>query len=81
MLSIKILFFGITTDLTKTSEISFQMPKNATVKECKLALIAIYPSLKNIDSYAIAVNERYAEDDLVLQSNDVVAIIPPVSGG
>jgi molybdopterin converting factor subunit 1 len=81
MMTIKILFFGITTDLTKTSEISFQMPKNATVKECKWALIGYYPSLKNINSYAIAVNESYAEDDLVLQSNDVVAIIPPVSGG
>ncbi|MDD7913600.1 MoaD/ThiS family protein [Polaribacter ponticola] len=37
--------------------------------------------LKNIDSYAIAVNEEYAADDLILKENDIVAVIPPVSGG
>ena len=37
--------------------------------------------LKNMASYAIAVNESYAVNDLVLNENDIVAIIPPVSGG
>jgi len=27
------------------------------------------------------VNEEYADADYVLQTNDIVALIPPVSGG
>ena len=40
-----------------------------------------FPQLKNINTYAVAVNEIYATDDVVLKENDIVAIIPPVSGG
>jgi molybdopterin synthase sulfur carrier subunit len=29
----------------------------------------------------IAVNNNYAEDDIILQATDEVALIPPVSGG
>ena len=34
-----------------------------------------------MDAYAVAVNEAYAEGTLILKEGDVVAIIPPVSGG
>ncbi|MFT5214356.1 MAG: molybdopterin converting factor small subunit, partial [Patiriisocius sp.] len=47
----------------------------------KTVLKEKYPQLKNIESYAIAVNEVYAEDALFLKEGDVVAVIPPVSGG
>ena len=40
-----------------------------------------FSTLEQIDSYAIAVNEEYAEGEIVLKESDVVAIIPPVSGG
>ena len=40
-----------------------------------------YPQLKEINSYAIAINESYASNETVLKENDIVAIIPPVSGG
>lgn len=80
-MTIKILFFGITTDLTQTSEITLQLKENAKVKDCKVALQEKFPALKNLQTYAIAVNENYADDSVVLQVNDVVAIIPPVSGG
>ena len=40
-----------------------------------------FPQLQNLNSYAIAVNEEYAEDALTLKNGDIVAIIPPVSGG
>ena len=44
-------------------------------------MVAKYPVLENINSYAIAVNESYASDTDILKENDVVAIIPPVSSG
>ena len=80
-MKIELLFFGIASDLVGKNSIDFKLAKNATVKSLKTALITDYSALKNIADFAIAVNEEYAEDELILKENDVVAIIPPVSGG
>ncbi|MCH3881090.1 MULTISPECIES: MoaD/ThiS family protein [Tenacibaculum] len=80
-MKIKILLFGITSDLLETSSLDFEVDTNSSVADLKSALLVKYPQLKNINSYAIAVNESYADSTLILQENDVIAIIPPVSGG
>jgi molybdopterin converting factor subunit 1 len=80
-MKIQILFFGITTDLIGASNIDLEVVNALTVARFKSLLKEEYPQLKNINSYAIAVNESYATDELVLKENDVIAIIPPVSGG
>lgn len=80
-MKIQLLFFGIAADLVGKSSIYYNIKENAAVAALKAALIADYSGLKNSQEFAIAVNEEYAKDDLVLKENDVVAIIPPVSGG
>tara|TARA_B110000046_G_scaffold111382_1_gene118572 strand:+ start:9881 stop:10123 length:243 start_codon:yes stop_codon:yes gene_type:complete len=80
-MKIKTLFFGITTDLVETSNIDLEFSEASTVLDFKNLLKKNYPQLENLDSYAIAVNECYATDDLILKKNDIVAVIPPVSGG
>ena len=80
-MKIQLLFFGITTDLVGENSKSFTINTNTTVHNLKDALIEEFPSLKNINQFAVAVNEEYAEDNLLLKNGDVVAIIPPVSGG
>tara|TARA_B100000508_G_C11406054_1_gene250813 strand:- start:328 stop:570 length:243 start_codon:yes stop_codon:yes gene_type:complete len=80
-MKIQLLFFGITTDLVGLNSASFNFEENTTVKNLKEELTLKYPNLKNIHEFAIAVNETYAEDNLILKESDVVAIIPPVSGG
>lgn len=80
-MKIQLLFFGITTDLVGENSRSFELKTNATVNDLKESLIEEFPSLKNIHQFAIAVNEEYAEDNLILKNKDIVAIIPPVSGG
>jgi len=80
-MKIKTLFFGITADLIGKTELEMVLENSITVSAFKLVLKEEYPQLKNIDSYAIAVNETYAEDSLILKDEDVVAVIPPVSGG
>lgn len=80
-MKIQLLLFGIATDLLQTSSLIVEVSEGCTVASFKKEIAATYPQLENINSYAIAVNEVYASDETVLNSNDVVAIIPPVSGG
>jgi molybdopterin converting factor subunit 1 len=81
MIKIQVLLFGITADLLATSSLEVELEPNSTIQRFKENLLNTYPQLENIDSYAIAVNEEYASNETVLKENDVVAIIPPVSGG
>lgn len=80
-MNIKTLFFGITTDLVGASELQIDVDENKSIKEFKTILKDKFSSLENINSYAIAVNEEYADDVTILEDGDVVAVIPPVSGG
>ena len=80
-MKVQILFFGITTDLLGFSNLELEVTEASTVVNLKRLLKEKYPQLKNMASYAIAVNESYAVNDLVLNENDIVAIVPPVSGG
>ncbi|WP_343328273.1 MoaD/ThiS family protein [Polaribacter staleyi] len=80
-MKIQILFFGITTDLVGASNLDLEIADALTVVGFKNFLKEEYLQLKNINSYAIAVNESYAADELALKEGDVIAVIPPVSGG
>ncbi|WP_369048048.1 molybdopterin converting factor subunit 1 [Tenacibaculum sp. UWU-22] len=80
-MKIKILFFGITTDLMGCSDLALDVEKKTTIAFFKSVIKKKYPQLQNIDQYAIAVNEQYVNNEFSLQENDVIAIIPPVSGG
>lgn len=80
-MKITILFFGITTDLVGESSVPFSIKDNTSIKDLKENLKNEFPNLKNINDFAIAANEEYATDDLFLKEGDIVAIIPPVSGG
>lgn len=80
-MNIKTLFFGITTDLVSASELQIDVDENTSIKEFKTILKDKFSGLENINSYAIALNEEYADDVTILEDGDVVAVIPPVSGG
>ena len=81
MMMIKTLFFGIAKDLIGASELKIDVAENSSVKDFETILKNEFSTLENLNSYAIAVNEAYANDDFILKTGDVVAIIPPVSGG
>ncbi len=80
-MKIQVLLFGISADLVGKSSLDFELNRNATVNSFKTALLSEFSKLTQLNSYAIAVNESYASDETILKENDVVAIIPPVSGG
>ena len=81
-MKLKILFFGITRDLTDTSETVLEVKEvSINLRDLKKILQKKYPNLTDLDMYAFAGNEEYANPETVLKDNDVVAVIPPVSGG
>ena len=80
-MNLTILLFGISTDLVGEKSIFFPVSPNTTVSEFKVLLQKKYPQLSEINSYAIAINESYAVNETILKENDLIAIIPPVSGG
>ncbi|WP_233861516.1 MoaD/ThiS family protein [Tenacibaculum piscium] len=80
-MKITVLCFGIATDLIKKSSLELTLPENCTVTSFKKLLTTQYPELANISAYAVAINERYAQENNTIKENDIIAIIPPVSGG
>lgn len=80
-MDVNILLFGITKDLVGKQKLQMQLPEGTVVANFKKLLSKKYPELIELNSLAIAVNSEYASDDVVLHSNDEIALIPPVSGG
>ncbi len=80
-MKIQLLFFGITSDITGKREDSIAINEKTSVKNLKSLLIEKYPKLKNYASFSIAVNTEYANDTVIIKNNDIIALIPPVSGG
>ncbi|MEM1319379.1 MAG: molybdopterin converting factor subunit 1 [Bacteroidota bacterium] len=80
-MEINILAFGIAKDILGSNQLQLQLPEAATVAQLKQLLLEKYPAFEDLRALAIAVNSAYADDQLPLQQQDEVALIPPVSGG
>ncbi|MEQ8476706.1 MoaD/ThiS family protein [Fulvivirga sp.] len=79
-MELNVLLFGVTKDIIGGSTTSVTL-EDSSVLGLKSKLFDDYPKLKGLNSLLIAVNNEYADDDLIIKSSDEVAIIPPVSGG
>ena len=75
-----ILLFGVAKDIAGAA----LLEKPAQVRDVaslKAWLYAAYPGLQQLKSMMIAVNRTYAADSQLINEEDEVAVIPPVSGG
>ncbi len=75
------MYFGVSRDQADKDEEDLVIRENLTAGDFKKKLMEMYPKLDDIHSFALAVNESYADDSLMLNDGDTVAVIPPVSGG
>ena len=80
-MKIKTLFFGITRDIVENRSVEFDLPKGITINIFQKKLLEKYMGLTDIENYAFAVNEEYVNIEHIIKEGDVVAVIPPVSGG
>ena len=68
-------------DIVEKNSVTLEFEDKLSIKEFRQQLMNIFPGLKEMETYTIAVNEEYAEEEQLLSENDTIAIIPPVSGG
>jgi molybdopterin synthase sulfur carrier subunit len=80
-MNVNILAFGIVKDIFQRPCIEIELKGKATVETLKSSLEEKFPRLKQLASYMIAVNDEYAAVNDLINANDEIAIIPPVSGG
>lgn len=80
-MKINIKLFGITRELVGKMSLETDLQENISVGELLQTLKKSYPELEKLTSLMIAVNSEYVNEKAVLQVNDEVALIPPVSGG
>ncbi|MDQ0162993.1 molybdopterin converting factor subunit 1 [Bacillus alveayuensis] len=76
---IRILLFAHLKEQLNAEEITLPFPE-LTVHQLRQELKDRY-GLSSVSSLMIAVNEEFATDDEMIREGDVVALIPPVSGG
>ncbi len=80
-MKITILFFGILKDIVGENSIELPIKKNTSIINLKTGLLEDYKKLNKYNNFSVAVNEAYVEANYILKNGDVVALIPPVSGG
>ena len=66
--------FGIARDIMGGSDVSLSESIH-NVAELKSLLFNRYPKLKDLNSLLIAVNQKYASDEIPLTETDEIAII------
>ena len=77
-MEIKILGFGQISDIFGKSGLVTSGQKNT--EELIYELIKKFPELKNT-KFSIALNNKIVNEKTDLKENDVVALLPPFSGG
>jgi MoaE-MoaD fusion protein len=80
-ITIQVLLFGVCREIAG-EEHTLQLPVGSQITVALEYLIADYPPLADFQQRLLfAINESYATADQILQAGDVLAILPPVSGG
>lgn len=81
-ISVTVLFFAAAKDAARASELLIKAPYPATVRSIKAQVFDQLPEISRMSrSLMVAVNETYAVDETQVMDGDVVAFLPPVSGG
>lgn len=82
MITVRIKFFAVLRDIVGSGEKVIALPIESRASGIVDALVIDYPEMRKWKEHLrVAVNWEYVPPSYLLQDNDEVAIIPPVSGG
>ena len=78
----RVLLFGIAREIVGKREIVVDSADTvSTVAQLKNWINQEYPRMQQLKTFAVAVDNEYAEDAQTVSVQNEIAIIPPVSGG
>ncbi|MGE0567403.1 MAG: MoaD/ThiS family protein [Bacteroidia bacterium] len=77
MAKVKVELFGVVAEICGAKHMQLE---NSSILEIKELLNSMHPELKNI-SLIYAVNNSIIEKNKNLADGDVIAVMPPFSGG
>lgn len=81
-MQVQVVYLGMLREIAGCERETVQLNDAATLAELYGQLQQRFPKLQDFrGAIALAVNYEYASGTVVLQDNDEVALIPPVSGG
>ncbi len=81
-MNIRVLFFGMTHDLTGIGEEQLELPEGGRLEDLWQRYETRFPRLAEMsESLVTAVNQEVAGRSHPLRDGDEVAFLPPVSGG
>lgn len=76
----KVLYFAHLKEIININEEQITLNQDYSVLNFKQYLVEKHPELK-VETFQVAVNEEFVQESSVITDQDVVALIPPVSGG
>lgn len=80
-MTITVIFFAALRDIVGCSEQQFEFTgAQLSVAQFTEELLARFPRL-TMEGVRVALNEEFVERESIIVDGDVVALIPPVSGG
>lgn len=81
--NVTILFFAQARELAKLKNTTAQVPQALFGRDLRSLLVDQFNLLSIRNIFILAVNENYIADSslIILKENDIVAVIPPISGG
>ena len=81
-LRVKVQLFAWLREAAATVDLILEVPVGGSGLDARAALARRFPVLADkLDGVRLAVNEVYQPWETVLRKGDVLALIPPVSGG
>jgi molybdopterin converting factor subunit 1 len=79
---VHVRLFARARDLAGADTLRVELPDGATVADLRRRLTADHPALSSLlQRSALAVENEFAADSLVLSDDADIALLPPVSGG
>jgi molybdopterin synthase catalytic subunit/molybdopterin converting factor small subunit len=81
-MEIKVLLFAILREYVGESSITVNLSRGTDISNFLIEIESQHTILKGkLDSVLVAINEEYADQNRVIDQHDILALIPPVSGG
>jgi molybdopterin synthase catalytic subunit len=79
---VRVRLFARQREIAGSREVTVELPEGSTIEDAWAALVVLHPALATGRPYVrYARNGRYTDAKALLEDDDEVACIPPVSGG